>query len=287
MGTHEKAVRNIKDAGFSRTHVDLIFGLPHQTLEQWKFDIQHAIGLEPDSITTYDCLYRGAGRSFMHGDKKQSDSIPTPQQYGKMYDLAYKILQESGYYAPYGAVNFSKRADETATSRYFQGRLLEGLPYLGIGNYSSTLYNNTWLFAPYTVDEFLIKAGERLFEPDLRLNHPVGDSYQLPDDEIVAKQILLSLSFGVIDPKRIESMTGKPTHEIGHLQQALDFAVDQQWMELHSDGTYRISTASPAFEILPKLRSLFYTSRAISWLEEFFESKSTARPSKAKSSLYL
>lgn len=48
--------------------------------------------------------------------------------YGPFYDYAYDYLTANGYHAPYGSVNFSRHSDETGTSAYFEGRLLDGLP---------------------------------------------------------------------------------------------------------------------------------------------------------------
>src|SRR5207248_2271537 len=96
------------------------------------------------------------------------------------------------FHAAYGSVNFSRHKGETGTSPYFKGRLFDHMPYLGAGNYSSSMVGNAWWFAPHGVNQWMqrIEAGEIL---------PQGHSYHLPPEEVMTKQILLSLNYGVID----------------------------------------------------------------------------------------
>ena len=51
----------------------------------------------------YDCLYRGSGRAFT----KRTTAMPQPENYGKMYDLAYDMLEAAGWQTSYGSANFS------------------------------------------------------------------------------------------------------------------------------------------------------------------------------------
>lgn len=245
------AVQNLMTSGFQRVSVDLIFALPGQTREQWLLDLERVVSLAPDTITTYDCLYRGSGRVLT----RHTEEKPSPDAYRELYDLAYDYLLQHGYFAPYGSVNFSRHADETGTSAYFEARLLDGSPYLGLGNYASSLCGQAWWFAPYKVNDWLkrIEAGEHF---------PVGDSYLLPDAERMAKYLLLSLSFGVIDPQRFQKVFNQELHNCFAAE--LELAQDQHWLE-KSGSLYHIGAGH--FGDLPKLRSLFYSARAIDWLK--------------------
>ena len=51
------AVRIIKDAGIENISIDLMFGFPHQTLDEWKSDVQTAISLSPTHISAYSLMY--------------------------------------------------------------------------------------------------------------------------------------------------------------------------------------------------------------------------------------
>ena len=50
-----EAFENIRSLGFDSVNLDLIFGIPGQSLEEWKADLHEAVNLEPEHISTY-CL---------------------------------------------------------------------------------------------------------------------------------------------------------------------------------------------------------------------------------------
>ena len=181
---------------------------------------------------------------------------PPPEVYGELYDMAYDCLTTAGFHAPYGSVNFSRNSGETGTSPYFEGRLLDGLSYVGIGNYASSLVGDAWWFAPYGVNRWLqaVDAGEVL---------PIGDAYRLPADEIMAKYLLSSLSFGVLDPGRFQACFGQDLKVL--FAPALTYAVEHGW--LRREGNV-FGIVPGAFRFLPQIRSLFYSAAASSWLEE-------------------
>jgi oxygen-independent coproporphyrinogen-3 oxidase len=62
----DAALAGLMRAGFRRVHVDLVFGLPGQTPAAWREDLLRVVAHGVDSITTYDCLYRGQGRALPH-----------------------------------------------------------------------------------------------------------------------------------------------------------------------------------------------------------------------------
>lgn len=245
------AVRNLVQAGFERVNVDLIFGLPGQSLAQWAEDLTQALDLPVTSMTIYDCLYRGKGRALT----RRQLTWPGPEQYGTMYDFAHEKLCAAGFHAPYGSLNFSRLPDETGTSPYFESRLCNACPYIGIGNYASSMLGDRWWFAPYHVDDWVkrVERGELL---------PQGDCYLLPLDERLAKQVLLSLSFGEIRARRLDSVIGPEWRAL--LDPALSVAVSAGWLYPTPKGW---AVVPGSFGNMPKLRSLFYSTEAISWLD--------------------
>jgi oxygen-independent coproporphyrinogen-3 oxidase len=245
----EQAMTNLRAAGFRRLNLDIIFGLPGQTMPDWLADLDQVIALAPDSLTTYDCLYRGKGRALT----KIAPSTPSPAAYGAMYDAAYARLTQAGWHAPYGSVNFSRRAEETGTSACFEGRLLDGLPYLGVGNYASSLRGNHWSFNAYAVGDYVsrIKAG----------TNPCDYHYELPQEEAQAKYVLYSLNYGFIDEARFQSRFGIAFAEA--YPPELDFALTSGLLNRIGN---RWQLAPGRFESMHILRSLFYPDAARNWL---------------------
>ena len=51
----EESFDIFRDAGFSNINVDLMFGLPGQTIQQWRSTLEQTVSLMPEHISTY-CL---------------------------------------------------------------------------------------------------------------------------------------------------------------------------------------------------------------------------------------
>jgi oxygen-independent coproporphyrinogen III oxidase len=247
----EQAMMNLRAAGFNRLNLDIIFGLPGQTMQDWLADLDQVLALAPDSLTTYDCLYRGKGRALT----KIAPSTPSPAAYGAMYDAAYARLIQTGWHAPYGSVNFSRRPDETGTSACFEGRLLDGLPYLGLGNYASSLRGNHWSFNAYSVGDYVqrIKAG----------TNPCEYYYEFPQAEAQAKYLLYSLNYGFIDEARFQRRFGIAFAEA--YPQELDFALASGLLN-HLGSRWQL--APGRFDSVHIVRSLFYPQPAREWLSQ-------------------
>nr|WP_320133461.1 radical SAM protein [uncultured Holophaga sp.] len=245
-----EALASIRKAGFRRVNVDLIFGLPGQSLEDWRLDLEAALTLGTDAITTYDCLYRGQGRAF-----QATHHPPAPEHYGRMYDEAFERLSAAGYRAPYGSLTFSRHPGETGTSAYFEARLLDGLPYLGLGNYASSLDGEHWWFAPEDAGSWAkaVMAGAVL---------PVEEGYRLPAEERMAKYILLSLSFGRLDPTRFHRVFGEDL--LSRFGPRLHRAFEEGLLLPGEEG-FRIPSGQ--FRSMPLLRALFYPRGALNWVE--------------------
>jgi oxygen-independent coproporphyrinogen-3 oxidase len=178
--------------------------------------------------------------------------------YPQFYDDAYHYLRDHGYHAPYGALSFSQRADETGTSPYFEGRLLDGLPYLGLGNYASSLMGEEWWFAPDHVRQWIaaVEQGDPF---------PVQHLYHLPDEERMAKYVLLSLSFGLIDQGRFRRIFARELQEV--FATPLNLLLSQGLM--YAEGPfYKITPGQ--FGRLAEIRSLFYSRSALKWVQETY-----------------
>ena len=52
-----EAFQRCREAGFQNISIDLMYGLPGETLETWKEDLQQAIDLRPEHISAYHLIY--------------------------------------------------------------------------------------------------------------------------------------------------------------------------------------------------------------------------------------
>lgn len=90
------AVELVHQAGISNFSLDLISGLPHQTLAQWQYSLEAAVKIAPNHISCYDLIVEPVtafGKQYQPGEKP----LPTDENAAQMYRLAQQILTKSGY----------------------------------------------------------------------------------------------------------------------------------------------------------------------------------------------
>ncbi|WP_103668080.1 radical SAM family heme chaperone HemW [Pseudanabaena sp. BC1403] len=91
-----EAVDAIKNAGFENFSLDLISGLPHQSMADWQDSLQKAIALEPKHLSIYDLTIEEGtafGKRYQAGD----NPLPTESHTVEMYISAHELLPSAGY----------------------------------------------------------------------------------------------------------------------------------------------------------------------------------------------
>lgn len=102
----ENALDLIHQAGFQNISLDLISGLPHQTLQDWQDSLERAIALAPTHISCYDLTVE-AGTPFSRQYKPGMQPLPSDETTADMYRLAQKLLTAAGY-EHYEISNYAK-----------------------------------------------------------------------------------------------------------------------------------------------------------------------------------
>ena len=131
----KQAVYEAKEAGFTDINIDLIYGLPRQTLE----DIQHNLhilkGLPINHISTYG-LQVEVGTYLYHLVQKNLISIPSESIDEAMYDTMMEGLKELGF-ERYEISNFAK---DNSYSRH-NLKYWHYIDYLGFGAGAHSFYD--------------------------------------------------------------------------------------------------------------------------------------------------
>jgi len=86
------AAERARDAGFDNLNLDLMFGLPGQSIEQAVVDINQAIALAPDHISLYQLTIE-PNTLFHH----QPPVLPSDDDIWSMQEALQARLSESGY----------------------------------------------------------------------------------------------------------------------------------------------------------------------------------------------
>ncbi|MBI4322176.1 MAG: radical SAM family heme chaperone HemW [Chloroflexi bacterium] len=85
-----------RKATFSNVSVDLMFGLPGQTLGSWARSLRSVVELAPEHLSLY-CLSLEAGTPFHRMFQEGRLSLPGDAAEAAMYEIAEDILGTSGY----------------------------------------------------------------------------------------------------------------------------------------------------------------------------------------------
>ena len=119
------AVNRIRKAGFRNLSVDLMYGLPGQTLAAWEETLRHVLTLTPDHISCYGLTLEEGTPMHRYQDALE---LPDEDAQADMYLRCIEILSRKGY-RQYEISNFARK---NMTSRH-NLRYWRGEEYLGFG----------------------------------------------------------------------------------------------------------------------------------------------------------
>ena len=122
-----EAFESARQAGFDNVNLDLMYGLPNQSMDQWRQTLDSLIGLAPEHISLYALgIEEGTPMHRWLEDGKIPE--PDPDLAADMYQYARESLAAAGYHH-YEISNWSRpgRACEHNVVYWENG------PYLGVG----------------------------------------------------------------------------------------------------------------------------------------------------------
>lgn len=122
-----RAVAAAREAGFDNVSVDLMFGIPGETFEEWQHDLEDVLQLEPDHLSCYNLTFEPGTR--FERDRRQGRVAPNPQELDRaMFEHTRERLAAAGF-APYEVSNFAGRGGPCRHNDHYW---LQG-DYVGVG----------------------------------------------------------------------------------------------------------------------------------------------------------
>lgn len=124
------AVQRIRKAGFRNLSLDLMYGLPGQTLASWEGTLRHVLGLNPEHMSCYALKVEEGTPLYAY---KDLCGIPDDDAQADMYLAAVELLRSKGY-RQYEISNFAKKGLVSKHNlKYWMGG-----EYLGFGPNASS-----------------------------------------------------------------------------------------------------------------------------------------------------
>ena len=192
----EKAVTMARSVGFTSISVDLIYGTPGESLDDWRETVTAALALDIDHISAYALIVE-TGTKLAAQIKRGELAMPNDDLMADMYLMVDQMCEDRGL-SWYELSNWAKPGHSCIhNTAYMQGRNWWGL---GPGAHSHIDSKRFWNVKHPTTYKQKLFAGES----------PILDSEQLTAEQIKDEAILLGirmregLQIELLEPHQLE-----------------------------------------------------------------------------------
>ena len=219
----EDAVKAIRKAGFKNLSVDLMYGLPDQTLNSWRKTLNHVLALQPEHISSYG-LKLEEGTPMCRN--QHSYTLADDDDQADMYLAAIRILRTYGY-RQYEISNFCRKGQISRHNmKYWTGG-----EYLGFGPDASSDFAGQRFTAVRDLNAYvdgILSGGTVLREVQT-----------IPNRERAGEYLMMRLRITAgLDPKEYEKQYLLP---FAPLEQALMEAREQGLAIKTIDGRWHLT----------------------------------------------
>lgn len=133
------AVQAARACGFDNISLDLMYGLPSQTCEQWEQTLRHVLRLRPEHMSCYGLKVE---RGTPLWEYKEAVNLPSDDDQADMYLKAVQILKEAGY-EQYEISNFARPGFESRHNlKYWLGDEYIGFGPSAASDFAGKRYTN-------------------------------------------------------------------------------------------------------------------------------------------------
>jgi len=176
----EEAISCLRTSGIENVGVDLIYGIPGQSLEAWKGNLEKALIFKPEHISCYQLTIE-QGSPF-EGMKKKGIIKSLKEELEESFFLLTSELLEDRGYIHYEISNFAR--EESCYSRHNR-KYWDHTPYLGLGPSAHSFDGASRWWNRRSVRGYCeaLENG----------NSPVDECEDLNDEQIIMERVSLGL----------------------------------------------------------------------------------------------
>ena len=265
----KELVEHMKKVGFKGVNLDLIYGLPHQTVESFKKSVKQAIEISPDRLVTFSYAHvpwvKGAQK------KLETYGLPNPEEKLAMFAAGLQMLTEAGYVSV-GMDHYAKPEDDLSKAlknkklhRNFQGYATKettGQVY-GFGSSSISQLNGAYIQNTKNLGKYMENIEKTGFA--------VERGYELSPKDIIRRDVITEimcngqLNFGAM-AKSFDITKEKLKETVEFSENKLsDFIADDlvsfknDKLELKPEGFFVVRNIAMAFDPLLKTTEAQYS----------------------------
>ena len=187
----QNAVARIRKYGFKNLSLDLMYGLPGQSLERWEQTLTNVLKLAPEHISCYGLKVEEGTPLYEY---KDCCNLPDDDAQADMYLSAVEILRQHGY-RQYEISNFCRKG---AVSRH-NLKYWTGGEYLGFGPNASSDFAGRRFTIIRDLSGYIdgIRSGGQVLQ----------DVQQIPNRERAGEYLMMRLRISSgLDPREYEKL---------------------------------------------------------------------------------
>ncbi len=170
----EKAVKWAKEAGIDNISLDLMYGLPGQTLRSFRESLKACVSLDPKHISFY--LLTLSPKAPLY---KKRHTLPGDDEVREMYLFAHDFLEQEGF-SHYEISNAARPGFHSRHNlKYWQGE-----EYLGIGPGAHSFFGGDRFFMAEETESFILASN--LFDT-------VREKQKMEAEDYRTEYVMLSL----------------------------------------------------------------------------------------------
>ena len=205
----QRAFQSAREAGFSNVSLDLMFGIPYQTISMAVRDIECAIGLGPEHLSAYELTIEPGTAFHARQARGELGGLPDEETALRMWELRDSALAAAGF-ERYEISNFAKPGFACRHNLNYWRRG----NYLGLGAGAHSLIEGERLWNHARPDVYAQNASD-----------PTAGSERVDDPEkAIGESLMLGLRMKEgVSLKRIAQECGAdPEEEYGELFEELE-----------------------------------------------------------------
>ncbi|PPS44369.1 coproporphyrinogen III oxidase [Chroococcidiopsis sp. TS-821] len=220
-------VRTVNVPSFS---LDLISGLPYQTLAQWQDSLDRVVAIAPNHLSIYD-LQIEPGTAFNRYYEAGKQPLPTDDTTAQMYRMAQQVLTSAGY-EHYEISNYAQPLHQCRHNRVYW----HNQPYYGFGMGATSYVRGQRFTRPRKTQEYY------QWVKDYIAADGVLDCPQTPLNEVLLETLMLKLRLSEgINLATLAQQFGVET--VAKIWQCLQPYYERGWVEIV--GTEQIRLSDP------------------------------------------
>ncbi len=150
-----RTYNSARKTGFNNINLDLMFGLPHQNLASWQYNLNQVIKLSPEHLSLYNLTLEQGTQLFNRVESREI-SVPDEDENADMYEFAIRYLSSNGF-IQYEISNWSKygKFQSLHNKQYWENE-----PYIGIGVGAHSYFKNFRTQNTISIQDYINKMSD-------------------------------------------------------------------------------------------------------------------------------